>query len=171
MQSAWNNHQECRVSNPVQVIRPPNDLRAKVGGGFSGINADAIAKAEEALKAMSSQFGQWLQDEIVKLDAAQAAVRSDGASTQTIEGVYFRAHDLKGLGTTYQYPLVTRLAGSLCRLLDDPAKRMSAPLVLIDAHIDAIRAVVRDEIQTDDHPTGRILAETLEARVAAHRAG
>jgi hypothetical protein len=48
---------------------------------------------------------------------------------------------------------------------------MSAPLVLIDAHIDAIRAVVRDEIQTDDHPTGRILAETLEARVAAHRAG
>jgi hypothetical protein len=120
---------------------------------------------------MSSQFGQWLQDEIVKLDAAQAAVRSDGASTQTIEGVYFRAHDLKGLGTTYQYPLVTRLAGSLCKLLDDPAKRMSAPLVLIDAHIDAIRAVVRDEIQTDDHPTGRILAETLEARVAAHRAG
>jgi hypothetical protein len=159
------------VSNPVQVIRPPNDLRAKVGGGFSGINADAIAKAEEALKAMSSQFGQWLQDEIVKLDAAQAAVRSEGASAQTIEGVYFRAHDLKGLGTTYQYPLVTRLAGSLCKLLDDPAKRMSAPLVLIDAHIDAIRAVVRDEIQTDDHPTGRILAETLEARVAAHRAG
>ena len=27
-----------------------------------------------------------------------------------------------------------------------------------------------DEIQTDDHPTGRILAETLEARVAEHLA-
>ena len=34
--------------------------------------------------------------------------------------------------------------------------------------IDAIKAVVRDEIQTDEHPVGRDLAETLEARVAEH---
>jgi hypothetical protein len=157
------------VSNPAQVIRPPNTLRLKVGGGFGGIDANAIAKAEEALKAMSAQFGQWLQDEINKLDAAQAAIRAEGLNAKTAEGLYFRAHDLKGLGTTYQYPLVTRLAGSLCKLLDDPAKRVVAPVRLLDAHIDAIKAVVRDQIQTDDHPTGRILAETLEAEVAAYR--
>jgi len=142
----------------------------KVGGGFGGIDANAIAKAEQALQAMSSQFGQWLQDEIVKLDKAQTDIRDLGYNTETAEALYFRAHDLKGLGTTYQYPLVTRLAGSLCKLLDDPAKRTAAPLVLLDAHIDAIKAVVRDEIQTDDHPVGKILAETLEARVADHRA-
>jgi hypothetical protein len=157
------------VSNPAQVIRPPNTLRMKVGGGFGGIDANAIAKAEQALQAMSSQFGQWLQDEIVKLDKAQTDIRDLGYNTETAEALYFRAHDLKGLGTTYQYPLVTRLAGSLCKLLDDPAKRTAAPLVLLDAHIDAIKAVVRDEIQTDDHPVGKILAETLEARVADHR--
>ena len=158
------------MSNPAQVFRPPNTLRLKVGGGFGGIDANAIAKAEEALKAMSSQFGQWLQDEITKLDAAQAAIRAQGLNGETAEGLYFRAHDLKGLGATYQYPLVTRLAGSLCKLLDDASKRSEAPVVLLDAHIDAIRAVVRDEIKTDDHPVGRVLAETLEARVAAHRA-
>ncbi|CAN5344213.1 hypothetical protein BH10PSE2_BH10PSE2_19260 [soil metagenome] len=158
------------MSNPAQVIRPPNTLRLKVGGGFGGIDANAIAKAEAALKAMSSQFGQWLQDEITKLEAAQAAIRAQGLSTQTAEGLYFRAHDLKGLGATYQYPLVTRLAGSLCKLLDDPTKRTEAPLRLLDAHIDAIRAVVRDQIQTDEHPTGRVLAETLEAEVTAFRA-
>ena len=156
------------MSNPAQVIRPPNTLRMKVGGGFGGIDANAIAKAEQALQAMSSQFGQWLQDEIVKLDKAQADIRASGYSAETAEALYFRAHDLKGLGTTYQYPLVTRLAGSLCKLLDDPAKRTAAPVVLLDAHIDAIKAVVRDEIQTDDHPVGKILAETLEARVADH---
>ena len=156
------------MSNSAQVIRPPNTLRLKVGGGFAGIAAGAIAKAEEALKAMSAQFGQWLQDEIVKLDKAQSDIRSEGYNTQTAEALYFRAHDLKGLGATYQYPLVTRLAGSLCKMMDEPAKRMAAPLVLIDAHVDAIKAVVRDQIQTDDHPTGRALAETLEARVAEH---
>lgn len=155
------------MSNSAQIIRPPNTLRQKLGGGFA-IDAGAIAKAEEALKAMSGQFDQWLQDEIDKLDAAQAAIRAQGYTPETAEALYFRAHDLKGLGTTYQYPLVTRLAASLCRMLDDPARRMAAPAPILDAHVDAIRAVVRDRIQTDDHPTGRALAETLEARVAEH---
>ena len=157
------------MSNPPQVIRPPNPLRAKVGG-FGGIDADAIAKAEAALKAMSAQFGQWLKDEIVKLDQAQADIRAKGYTPETAEALYFRAHDLKGLGSTYQYPLVTRLAGSLCRLMDDTDRRMQAPAAILDAHIDAIRGVVRDQIQTDEHPTGRALAETLEARVAEHLA-
>jgi len=157
------------MSNPAQVIRPNNGLRMKVGGGF-GINADAIAKAEEALKAMSAQFSQWLNDEIVKLDKAQADIRAEGYNTQTAEALYFRAHDLKGLGTTYEYPLVTRIAGSLCKLLDDASKRLDAPMIVVDAHIDAIRAVVRDQIKTDEHPTGRVLAETLEAKVAEHKA-
>jgi hypothetical protein len=155
------------VSNPAQVIRPPNALKAKVGGGF-GIDAGAIARAEEALKAMSAQFGQWLQDEIDKLDKAQADIRAKGYSSETAEALYYRAHDLKGLGATYQYPLVTRMAASLCKMLDDPAKRMAAPVMILDAHVDAIRAVVRDGIQTDDHPTGRVLAQALEARVAEH---
>lgn len=157
------------MSNPPQVIRPPNPLRAKVGG-FGGIDANAIAKAEAALKAMSAQFGQWLQEEIVKLDQAQADIRAKGYTPETAEALYFRAHDLKGLGATYQYPLVTRIAGSLCRLMDDGEKRMLAPVAILDAHIDAIRAVVRDEIQTDEHPVGRELAETLEARVTEHLA-
>jgi len=151
-----------------QVIRPPNPLRAKVGGGFGGIDASAIARAEEALKAMSAQFGQWLNDEVAKLDKAQADIRSQGYSPETAEALYFRAHDLKGLGATYEYPLVTRIAASLCRMLDDADKRMQAPLAVVDAHIDAIKAVVRDKIQTDDHPVGRDLAETLEARAAEH---
>lgn len=153
------------MSSPAQVIRPPNTLRLKVGNAFGGIDAGAIAKAEEALKAMSSQFGQWLDDEIHKLEAAQNAIRTQGYNAQTAEALYFRAHDLKGLGGTYNYPLVTRLAASLCKLMDDPQKRLVVPTLLLDAHIDAIRAVVRDQIKTDDHPTGRILAETLEARV------
>jgi hypothetical protein len=159
------------VNNSAQVIRPPNTLKLKVGGGFVGIDAAAVAKAEEALAAMSSQFGAWLKDEIDKLDAAQADIRTEGWTAKTSEALYFRAHDLKGLGATYQYPLVTRLAASMCRMLDDPGKRLNAPQVLVDAHIDAIRAVVRDKIQTDDHPVGRSLAETLEARVAEQQRG
>ena len=151
------------MTSPVQVIQPPNPLRAKLG---AGISADAIARAEEALQAMSAQFDTWLQDEMDKLEAARAAIQAEGYTASTAEGLYFRAHDLKGLGSTYQYPLVTRLAASLCRMLDKPEQRMAAPMALVDAHVEAIRAVVRDRIKTDEHPVGRALAEELERRVS-----
>lgn len=158
------------MTKSAQFIQPPNTLRLKVGGaGFGGIDAAAVARAEAALKDLSSQFGQWLEDEVSKLEAARTEIRVVGVMPQTMEQLYMRAHDLKGLGATYQYPIVTRLGASLCKLIDDKV-RMQAPLYLVDAHIDAIRAVVRDKIQTDDHPVGRTLATELEARTAEHLA-
>jgi chemotaxis protein histidine kinase CheA len=154
--------------NSGQMIQPTNALRLKVGGGRLGaIDPAAIAKAEAALKSLASNFSQWLSDEITKLEAARQQVRAQGATAETMENLYLRAHDLKGLGTTYGYQLITRIAGSLCRLIDDKDKRASTSLELVDAHIDAIKAAVRDDIKGDDHPVGRVLVEELERRVKA----
>ena len=125
----------------------------------------AIAKAEAALKSLASNFSQWLSDEITKLEAASQQVRAQGITTETMENLYLRAHDLKGLGTTYGYQLITRIAGSLCRMIDDKDKRAATPMELVDAHIDAIKAAVRDDIKTDEHPVGSVLVEELERRV------
>jgi hypothetical protein len=154
--------------NSGQIIQVPNTLRLKVGaaGRLGALDPAAIAKAEAALKSLSGNFSQWLQDEIAKLEAARQAIRAEGMTPQTVEALYLRAHDLKGLGTTYGFPLITRIAASVCTLTDDAEKRTHAPMALIDAHIDAIRAAVRDDIKDDQHPVGRILAEELEARVA-----
>ncbi|THD68556.1 Hpt domain-containing protein [Phenylobacterium sp.] len=154
--------------NSGQLIQPNNALRLKVGGGRLGtIDPAAIAKAEAALKSLASNFSQWLNDEIVKLDAARQQVKVAGVTPETMENLYLRAHDLKGLGTTYGYQLITRIAGSLCRMIDDKEKRSTVPLELVDAHIDAIKAAVRDDIKSDEHPVGRVLVEELERRVKA----
>ena len=154
--------------NPGQIIQPTNALRLKVGGGRLGaIDPAAIAKAEAALKSLASNFTQWLADEITKLDAARQQVRAEGATSETMENLYLRAHDLKGLGTTYGYQLITRIAGSLCRLIDDKEKRATTSLELVDAHIDAIKAAIRDDIKSDEHTVGRVLVEELERRVKA----
>jgi len=153
----------------AEVIQVPNMLKLKVGGR-GGIDMAAIAKAEAALKSLSGNFAQWLNDEIVKLEAARQEVRAQGLTPETVETLYLRAHDLKGLGATYEFPLITRLAGSLCKLIDDPATRLSAPMFLVDAHIDAIKACVRDDIKVDTHPVGKVLAAELEGRVAEYLA-
>ena len=153
---------------PGQMIPAPNALRLKVGGGRLGaIDPAAIAKAEAALKSLSGNFTQWLNDEITKLEGARQTVRTEGASPENMESLYLRAHDLKGLGATYGFPLITRIAGLLCRLIDDTAKRLEAPMPLIDAHIDAIKAAARDEIKTEDHPVGPALVRELEGQIAA----
>ena len=154
------------MSQQNPVTQPPS-LRLKLGGRFGAIDPSAIAKAEAALKSLSGNFTQWLHDEVVKLDAARQRVRDEGVNVETMETLYLRAHDLKGLGTTYEFPLITRIGASLCRLIDDKDKRLTVSLPLVDAHIDAIKAAVRDSIKTDDHPVGRILIEELERKVAA----
>lgn len=149
-----------------QMMQSPNALRLKVGGGRLGaIDPAAIAKAEAALKSLSGNFTQWLNDEIAKLEAARQTVHNEGATAETMESLYLRAHDLKGLGATYGFPLITRIAGLLCRLIDDKSKRLQAPILLVDAHIDAIKAAARDDIKSEDHPVGAALVQALEVRI------
>ncbi|OXE36450.1 MAG: Hpt domain-containing protein [Phenylobacterium zucineum] len=152
--------------NSVQVIPASNALREKVGGRFNAIDPAAIAKAEAALQSLSSNFAQWLNDEVVKLDGARLRVKTEGQTAEAMEFLYLRCHDLKGLGTTYGFPLISRFSSSLCKLIDDKQKRVNAPINLIDAHIDAIKAAVRNEIKTDEHPVGRALIAELEKTVA-----
>lgn len=134
-----------------------------------GVDPDVVARAEAALKALSAQFSHWLQDEIDKLDAARAAVGLQGLSSPAGEALYTRAHDLKGLGGTYEFPIVTRAAASLCRVVDSTQARTAAPISLVDSHINAIKAMIRDGIRTDDHPIGQAMVLSLEDQVAAFR--
>ncbi|MHB8530110.1 MAG: Hpt domain-containing protein [Caulobacteraceae bacterium] len=148
---------------------PGGGPRLRIGGGLGAIGPDAVARAEAALKSLSGNFAGWLDDEVGKLKAARVGIQAEGLTAATGEALYMRAHDLKGLGATYQFPLITRIAGSLCRITEDPATRADAPLDLVDAHIAAIEAAVAGQIRTDEDPRGRAMAEELEERVRDFR--
>jgi hypothetical protein len=161
--------EETTVSQPVRMEPVSNALRLKVGR-VGGIDPIALAKAEVAMKDLANNFDRWMQDELDKLDTARSAIRDIGYTAETAERLYSRAHDLKGLGDTYGYPLVTSVAGSLCRLIQDPGKRMEAPLFLLDAHIASIKAVVRSKIRDVDNPVAQALLSELEQQVRASTA-
>lgn len=130
------------------------------------IDPDAVARAEAALAAMSVNFEEWLKVEITKLDNAMSLVHSEGRSDMSMEALYHRAHDLKGLGTTYGYPIISQIAGTLCRLIDSADKRRLSPLPLVEVHVEAIKAAARNQIRSDDDPVGRALVTELESKVA-----
>jgi hypothetical protein len=131
-------------------------------------DAGAVARADQALEAMGDEFQVWLDADIERLQAAR--MRADGANWTPLsqEDLYSIAHDLKGLGATYGSVLSTQIAASLCRLIETDAGKALAQRdpTLARAHIDALRASVRDGIRSTDHPVGRAVLQALEMRVA-----
>ena len=102
------------------------------------------------------------------MEAAWANARSLTDRETQLSEVFGASHDLKGLATTYGYPLITRYADSLCKLLATEESRAIAPVQLIEAHIHACRIAMRDEIKSNDHAVGVALATELETQVAEH---
>ncbi len=66
--------------NPRSGDPGPNSLAPQGWRPLRRIDPSAIAKAEAALKNLSGNFAQWLQDEVVKLDAARQ--RGEGPGPQ-----------------------------------------------------------------------------------------
>jgi hypothetical protein len=155
-------------TNPSDVrhYNPPNRLKMKLGNSLRAFDATAIARAEAAMEAMSGQFGGWLVEELGKLEAAHKATTLPSAGEEELGAFYRCAHDLKGLGTTYGYPIISEFADSLCRLLDSPEARARAPKEILDGHVKAIVASVSQKITTDAHPVGRALLTELRDQVS-----
>lgn len=155
---------------PLEMITPPNALKAKLGGPLTLGSKTAIARAEMALQSLSHEFEGWLEEEIERLESAWKSASALDDREADLMNVYRVSHDLKGLAGTYGYPLITRFAASLCRLLNNVAMRSIAPKELVGAHVATCRVAMRDDIRTDENDTGRMLAEELDNQVAAVKA-
>lgn len=147
-----------------RVIPVANTLRLKVGGG-GGIDLVALARAEQAIKGLTLNCDQLMREELSKLDEARARMRIAGFTAEAADGLRERATDLRGLSTTYGYPVVTNIAASLGRLIGDPSSMVNPPLSLLDAHIASMKAAVRSNIRDIDNPVAKTLLAELETCV------
>ncbi len=151
-------------SHPIELFMPPNMLKAKVGGAIGGLDMAAIKRAEAAVETLKADFAEWIGDDVGNLVKARdrfAATRD----ADTREALFRAGHDIKGQAATFEYPLVARVASSLCKLIEAVADAASLPLNLVDAHVGAIRIIFRDKIKEGADQIALVLAEELEARV------
>jgi HPt (histidine-containing phosphotransfer) domain-containing protein len=126
-----------------EVITPPHELR-KVLAPATDVNDDPVARAEAALTELSGEFSSWMESECDRLEAARQDVKRDGFTKKTHDVLFRAAHDIKGEASTFGYPAVAGIANSLCRLIEHTPDMERIPLPLLDQHVDAVRAVVRE---------------------------
>ncbi len=147
---------------PLELFMPPNILKAKVGGTGAGLDTSAIKRAEAVMETLRADFRDWINADVAHLVVSREAYAAKPDEV-THGGLYRASHDLKGQALTFEHPIVARVASSLCKLLDGP--NGVAPLTLIDAHVNAIRILVRQNVKNAADPTTSAVASELEARV------
>lgn len=145
------------------VIVPPHRLSSVIThtaeqGHFA---IDVVARAEAALAEIKHEFRAWMISECEALETARNVLRSDDTSAQARQKVFNAAHEIRGHAAVLGFPLAGRIAGVLCRLLTYAPKPQLVPLDVIDSHVDAIRAVVREQIHTVNDKTGIEIFERL----------
>lgn len=145
-----------------EVITPPNKLRAYAYTVTSiPPEDDPVARAEQALAALSSEFSNWMEQECARLHSARDTVHRTGFDKMTHQALFHAAHDIKGGAPTLGFPSAFGIADSLCRLLEHTPEMARIPLPLVDKHVDAIRAIIRESGQDGAEQTAATLTERL----------
>ena len=157
----------------VWYFRLPNHLKQKVGGQRSSepgeIPTALLDQAEESLQRSSLDFTEWASTFLGNLrDLCDVAMKNPGARRKHFVEINLLAHELRGQGGTFGYPLITTLGKMLydatrrgCREDDDGVE-------IVKAHVDAIRAVIPDKVSGDGGEVGRALLKSLQLAIEKH---
>lgn len=149
----------------VQIIQPSMDLRKRAVNFKTGfgviLTPDEAVKLEAVVEKSSDTFAKQVAAKLKVLRTSLAALSDDTAPHMAlIERVAADALEIKGLGGTFKFPLLTQIAKSL----HDYAAQIKEPNVwhgvIFAHHIDALYVVLAQRITGLG---GKVEAELLKA--------
>lgn len=157
-QAEWGASPRMATFEDHAIIEPVRDLANRVVRPGTSKDMDrALAAAEAQLANLRTEFPAWMAAEVAELDNAWRAYQAGEANAVTT--LFRRVHDIRGQAGTFGFPLAGRAADILCKLMDSVGE---VPASIIEAHLYAIRAIVRDNVNTDNHPIGVPMIKALE---------
>jgi chemotaxis protein histidine kinase CheA len=144
-----------------QVITPDHQNLRHAVVPAGPLDGDPIARAEKALSRLSGEFADWMNDDCKKLDAARNDIKANGLNEKNREPLFRAADDVKGNARTLGFAEAAPAANSLCRLLEHSPDVARISIALIEQHVDAIRAIVREHDRKDISMIASVLTDRL----------
>ncbi|OAN52405.1 hypothetical protein A6A04_00490 [Paramagnetospirillum marisnigri] len=113
-----------------------------------------MARAEAALANLSGRYIAWAEADLARLEACWALVMAEPDQRPSHLATLFQiAHDMKGQGSTFDYPLVSELGQRLCRLLETRPEALEPMAALVAA----LGRVIRERLSGDGGAIGNTL--------------
>lgn len=132
------------------IIPPNQNLQRRIGGPLKPLEDKLIESVTIALQELTEDMADWLKTDVERLLAARNAFLDNSRSSECIETLHRAAHDLKGLGQTYGFPVVSQIADTLCKAILHATESGTIPEDIVNAHVDALRAVVNLNLREAD---------------------
>jgi hypothetical protein len=125
-----------------------------------------LARAQAAVADLAKNYGKSTLVELDRCaDLMKAARENAAACAISIKELYGVAHNIKGQGSSFGYPLVTRIGHSLCVLTRSEREFKDSDLDVVQAHLDALRLILTKDIKGEGGELGAKLAKRLEDMV------
>ncbi len=163
-----------KTPSDVWYFRLPNSLKEKAGGGgFKGaaeMPMDLLEEAENQLERAALDFTTWAQEYLKKLsDHCAEALEADVESGR---GKYFQeinllALELRGQGGTFGYSLISTFGKMLYDSTLEGCREDDNAVKIVQAHVDSMRAIIREKISGDGGKIGRELLASLQKAITA----
>lgn len=113
------------------------------------------------------QFVTWTTDAVSELKTIVAELDgSELKSNDKAARIYDLTHNIKGMGGSFDFPLMTYAGGSLCSYIKDLAADKSLSARVIDAHVKVFDVVLAHKIQGDGGEKGVALQNRLKAIIS-----
>ena len=144
-----------------EVIVPPHRLKKAVAKGLALPAEDPVVRAEAALAGLAHEFAAWMNAECERLDRARRAIVTAGFTGKTYDELFRAAHDIRGEAETFGFPRAGEVADSLCRLIEHTPEREKIPMGLVEQHVDAVRAIIREVKTAAADVTAAVLTQRL----------
>lgn len=153
---------------PVVYFEPPNRLGAKVGiapkGPVPTLPPEVLAAAEQEIQSRAGDYATWIAGEVEEMSRrVERLPKEPDAVPGLVAQVNRAAHEMRGQGGIFGYPLITQIAKSLYEATRGGVTTVTAnEHLLFKAHVDAIRAVMSARISGDGGATGKQLLASLD---------
>lgn len=149
------------------MFKLPNRLREKIAGIGRGpliVDPQLLQQAEQQLDRMEEDYSDWVRGSIQQLYEAHRSGRTLDPRKRIvpIQAINSIAHDLRGQGSTFGYPLITVFGRSLYECTLNISEASDQLFEFIRTHIDGINAVIRDKIKGEGGQLGKELVASLE---------
>lgn len=128
------------------------------------------ARQSSVLVSEGSEFmGQYIDYTAEALDqlfALHADMDEADDPTGRIDDLHALAHNIKGMGSSFGFLLMTETGASLCDYLRGLGEAQAASSDIVKTHLDAMRLILDNKITGDGGEAGAGLIERLKEKVA-----
>jgi len=115
-------------------------------------------------KELQDNYLQWTESALADMRTHHAKLCRDPKDTTIVSDIFSIAHNIKGMGASFGFPLMTETGVSFCRYIRSFDGQVIDPEV-IDAHIRSLEVILSNRIQGDGGDIGRELIDSLTTMV------